>query len=82
MCSEFSLELSKLQKFKCVIFCHLMAVLIPTCFVCVSKGYDSWLLYSNEMFITCNFVFSDECPNSADDSDEDVITDYLVSREG
>ncbi|PSN48921.1 hypothetical protein C0J52_03475 [Blattella germanica] len=34
------------------------------------------------MFITCNFVFSDECPNSADDSDEDVITDYLVSREG
>ncbi|XP_067003776.2 rho guanine nucleotide exchange factor 18 [Anabrus simplex] len=25
---------------------------------------------------------SDECPNSADDSDEDVITNYLVSCEG
>ncbi|XP_069682041.1 rho guanine nucleotide exchange factor 18 isoform X3 [Periplaneta americana] len=26
--------------------------------------------------------WTDECPNSADDSEEDVITDYLVPREG
>jgi len=28
------------------------------------------------------FFFADECPNSADDSDDDVITDYLVSCDG
>ena len=28
------------------------------------------------------FFFSDECPNSADDSDDDVITDYLVPCDG
>lgn len=28
------------------------------------------------------FFLADECPNSADDSDDDVITDYLVSCDG
>jgi len=28
------------------------------------------------------YFFADECPNSADDSDDDVITDYLVSCDG